>query len=201
MSNIELLLKKAQETNSKESYAEIGDIYFYGKDIPKDMSQAVVYYKKAADLGSVYGMERIGLMHYKGYGVAQNNKLAKRYLQTAANQGSIQALVDLGWMCYNGDYGFFASKGKAFELWLKASKRGNTEAQIYVATSYLGDDWDEEKSYRKAAFWFMCAYQNRKATNNQIGEAKAKLDMLARYVNLNDVKDEIVRKYSEYLNL
>ena len=150
-------------------------MYFNGNGVQKDQAQALAYYRKAADLGSVHAQACAGVMYYKGYGVAKNIKMAKQYLQPAANCGSIEALRSLGWMCYNGEYSFLTGKGKAFEFWIKASKLGDAESQINVATSYLGDTWGEEQSYRKAAFWFMCAYQNRKATQNQINEAKEKL--------------------------
>ncbi|MGN0335773.1 MAG: tetratricopeptide repeat protein [Lachnospiraceae bacterium] len=201
MATIKELIERAQATNSKEVYEEIARMYFFGKGVQKDQSQALEYYKKAADLGSVYAQTCVGIMYYKGYGVSKNIKLAKQYLQPAADRGSIDALRNLGWMCYNGEYGFLTGKGKAFSYWMKASKLGDAESQIYVATSYLGDTWGEEQSNRKAAYWFMCAYQNRKATDNQIKEAKTKLDMLSSYVNLNAVKDEVVRKHPEYLNL
>lgn len=201
MATINELIQKAQSTNSSQAYEEIARMYFSGKGVQKDQVQALAYYRKAADLGSVHAQTCVGVMYYKGYGVAKNIKMAKQYLQPAADRGSTEALRNLGWMCYNGEYGFMTGKGKAFTYWMKASKLGDAESQIYVATSYLGDTWGEEQSYYKAAFWFMCAYQNRKATQNQVNEAKENLNQLSRHVNLNAVKDEVVNKHPEYLNL
>ena len=198
MATIEEMIRNAKTASD---YEEIARLYYFGRGVPKDQGQALAYYRKAADLGSVHAQTCAGVMYYKGYGVAKNIKLAKQYLQPAASRGSIEALRNLGWMCYNGEYGFLTGKGKAFEYWMKASKLGDAESQIYVATSYLGDTWGEEQSYRKAAFWFMCAYQNRKASKEQINEAKEKLNMLSRHVNLNAVKEEVVSKHPEYLNL
>lgn len=198
MATIEEMIKSAKTASD---YEEIARLYYFGRGLPKDQAQALAYYRKAAELGSVHAQTCAGVMYYKGYGVPKNIKMAKKYLQPAADRGSVEALRNLGLMCYNGEYGFLAGKGKAFEYWMKASKLGDAESQIYVATSYLGDTWGEEKSYRKAAFWFMCAYQNRKATQDEINEAKEKLDQLSRQVNLNDVKDEVVSKHPEYLNL
>ena len=201
MATINELIQKAQATNSPRAYEEIARMYLNGKGVQKDMAQALIYYRKAAELGSVHAQACVGVMYYKGYDVSKNIKMAKQYLLPAADRGSIEALRNLGWMCFNGDYGFLAGKGKAFDFWMKASKLGDAESQIYIATSYLGDTWGEEQSYHKAAFWFMCAYQNRKATQNQINEAKEKMNMLSQYVNLNAVKSEVVSKYPEYLNL
>lgn len=201
MATINELIQKAQTTNSPQVYEEIACMYFNGNGVQKDQAQALAYYRKAAGLGSVHAQTCAGVMYYKGYGVAKNIKMAKQYLQPAANRGSIEALRSLGWMCYNGEYSFLTGKGKAFEFWMKASKLGDAESQINVATSYLGDTWGEEQSYRKAAFWFMCAYQNRKATQNQINEAKEKLNALSRHVNLNAIRDEVVSNHPEYLNL
>ena len=201
MATINELIQTAQTTNSPQVYEEIACMYFNGNGVQKDQALALAYYRKATDLGSVHAQACAGVMYYKGYGVAKNIKMAKQYLQPAANRGSIEALRSLGWMCYNGEYGFLTGKGKAFEFWMKSSKLGDAESQINVATSYLGDTWGEEQSYRKAAFWFMCAYQNHKATQNQINEVKEKLNALSRHVNLNAVRDEVVSNHPEYLNL
>lgn len=201
MATINELLQKVQTSNNPKDYEEIARMYFHGRGVPKDQAKALTYYCKAADLGSVHAQACAGAMYYKGYGVAKNIKLAKKYLQPAADSGSVDALRDLGWMCYNGEYGLFTGKGKAFEYWMKAAKLGDPYSQNNIAASYLGDSWGEEKSYRKAAFWYMCAYQNRKAPQDQINEAKEKLNMLSRHVNLNAVKDEVVSNHPEYLNL
>lgn len=201
MSNIESLIQKAQATNDKELYVQIGNAYMVGKNTTKDMSKAFTYYKKAADLGSADGKTQLGILYYRGYGVTRDCSMAKKYFQAASSEGSVAALFQLGMMCYNGDYGFFAGKGKAFEFWLKAAKKGYVEAQYNIATSYLDDTWGEEKSDRKAAFWYMCAYQNRKASKKTIEDAKAQLVRLSNRVDLNSIKDEIVRKYPQYLNL
>lgn len=201
MSTIDELLRQAQQTNSAKTYEQIARMYYSGSTTTKDHTKALFYFKKAADLGSVDAQVCIGIMYYKGYGTGVNHKMAKQYWQAAANQGSIEAMRRLGWMCYKGEYGFFASKGKAFEFWMKASKLGDAESQNYVGTSYMNDEWGEEKSYRKAAFWFMCSYQNRNATDAQIKAAKEVLDKLSRHVDLDSVKHEVVTKYPQYINL
>lgn len=201
MATIEEMIQKAQQTNSKEAYEAVAQAFYFGRGVAKDVGQAFVYYKKAAELGSVSAQSCVGVMYYYAIGVARNCKLAKQYLQPAAERGAVDAIRTLGWMCYNGDYGLFAGKGKAFEYWMKSSKMGDAESQLYIGTSYLGDTWGEEKSYRKAAFWLMCAYQNRKASKEQISQAKEKLDMLSQHVNLGSIKDEVVRGHPEYINL
>lgn len=144
---------------------------------------------------------QIGIAYYKGNGVSRDYKAAKKYLQEAANQGSTIALFYLGKMCYDGNYGFMAGKGKAFDFWMKAAKKGEPTSQYNIGTSYMSDEWGEEKSFEKAAFWFMCAYQNRKSSKNTIADSKKCLDSLSKYVNLNSVKDKVVKKHPEYLNL
>lgn len=201
MSSLQELLYEAQKTNSAQTYTQIARMYFNGQGTPRDLGNALIYFKKAADLGSVDAQVCTGIMYYKGQGTAVNHKIAKQYWQMAADRGSVEAMRRLGWMCYKGEYGFWASKGKAFEFWMKASKLGDAESQNYVGTSYMSDEWGEEKSYRKAAFWFMCSYQNRKASDAQIKAAKEALDRLSRHVDLDSVKHEVVTKYPQYINL
>ena len=201
MASLQDLLHQVQQTNSPQAYAQIARIYYNGNGVQKDHATALAYFKIAADLGSVDGQVFAGYMYYNGRGTAVNHKLAKQYWKMAADQGSTDAMRSLGWMCYRDEYGFLASKGKAFEFWMKASKLGDAESQNYVATSYLGDSWGEEQSYRKAAFWFMCSYQNRKASDAQIKAAREALDKLAHHVNLDSIKHEVVTRYPQYINL
>lgn len=201
MATIEQLIKQAEQTNDKELYVQIGNSYMYGKNVSKDMAQAVTYYLKAANLGSLDGKTKLGVAYYKGEGVTKDYKTAKKYLQEAANQGSATALFYLGDMCYEGNYGLLAGKGKAFEFWMQAAKKGQPSAQYNIAISYMTDEWGAEKNLEKAAFWFMCAYQNRKSSKSTIDASKKCLDSLAKYVNLNSVKERVVQNYPEYLNL
>ena len=201
MASLQELLYEAQQTNSPQAYTQIARMYSSGNGAPKDFSKALTYFKKAADLGSLDAQVSVGYFYYNGHGIAVNHKMAKQYWKMAADQGSTEAMRNLGWMCYKKEYGFLADKGKAFEFWMKASKLGDAESQNYVATSYMGDNWGEEKSYRKAAFWFMCSYQNRNATDAQIKAARDALNKLSNYVNLDSIKHEVVTKYPHYINL
>lgn len=199
--SIDELKRKAAASNSSDAYVEIGDAYYWGKIVAQDLSSAAAYYKIASDMGSAMGKAMLGQLYYEGQGVPRNISTAKNYLKDAADMKCTHALWILGVMCYKGDYGFFASKGKAFEFWERASKLGHARAQAMIASSYLGDEWGAEKSYKKAAFWYMCAYQNRMASRDLIEKTGKTLEKLARYVDLDDVKDEIIRKYPKYINL
>ena len=201
MFDIQRLIEKAEATNDRELYAQVGIEYYLGEKVALDKQAAFYYMKKAADLGHIRAKFHVGYMYYRAVGVEKNCPAAKRYLTDAADGGDIDALVQLGWMCYNNEYSFFAAKGKAFTFWKKASKLGHPQAQIYVATSYLTDDWGAEQSYKKAAFWFMCAYQNRKSTKKQIAEAKEMLHKLEDRVCLSEIKSEIAERYPNYINL
>lgn len=201
MSTIEQMIKEAQETNNKELYVQIGNAYILGRGVAKDMSKAIPFFEKACNLGSLDGKTKLGICYYNGFGVSKNSSLAKKYFQEAAKQDWLPAIFQLGNMCFNGDYGFLASKGKAFEFWMKAAKKGHSDSQYNIAGSYLTDEWGEEKSFEKAAFWYMCAYQNRQSSKSTITDSKKYLDYLSKYVNLNSVKERVVRQYPQYLNL
>lgn len=194
-------LQENHGKNDIETYLKMGNSYYYGQNVPADMSTAVTYYKMASDLGSAMGKAMLGEMYYRGRGVGQDIRTAKKYLKEAADMKCTYALYVLGLMCYKGDYGFWASKGKAFTYWERASKLGHPASQYMIASSYLGDEWGAEMSLRKAAYWFMCAYQNRNASKEIIEKAKQWLDRLDDEINLVDIKAEIIRKHPEYLNL
>lgn len=199
--NIEELKRKASVSNNPDDYTEIGDAYYWGRGVARDTSSAAAYYKIASDKGSALGKAMLGQLYYEGQGVPKSISTAKSYLKDAADMKCTHALWILGMMCYKGDYGFLTGKGKAFTFWERAGKLGHSCAQYMIANSYLGDEWGEEKSYKKAAFWFTCAYQNRLSSKETIEKSLEMLKKLSEYVNLGDVKAEVVRKYPQYINL
>lgn len=201
MADINDLIRKAQTTNSKEAYCKLGDAYAFGRGVPKNMAQAIACWEKASELRSAYAKSQLGSCYYNGNGVPQNYSKAKALFQEAADLGDVHAIFQLGMMCYQGNYSFWASKGKAFTFWKKAAEQGHPQAQYMIAASYTSDDWGAEKDYRKAAYWYMCAYQNRQSDQHIIDRAKQMLNKLSSLYDLDDIKDEIIRKHPEYLNL
>lgn len=195
MATFNELLHNAQISNSPEAYEMLADKLYFGNGIQKDFGQALTFYRKAAELGSVRAQACVGIMYYNGDGVIKDVKMAKRFLKSAADQGSPIALRTLGWMCYNEEYDLFAAKGKAFEFWIKAAKLGDAESQFNVASSYMTDEWGEEQSYPKAAFWFMCASQNHTASQKIKDAARKRLSGLSRYVDLDDIYENVVENY------
>ena len=160
MDSMDVLIELAEQTKDKEMFVQIGNAFMTGNDVKKSITRAITFYEKAAALGSADAKTTLGRIYYYGQGVPKNCKVAKQYLKEAVDQGSVLALVYLGWMCYNNDYGWLSGRGKAFDFWQKAAKLGNAESQRNIAYSYLTEEWGAEKSYKKAAFWFMCSYQN-----------------------------------------
>ena len=76
--------------------------YDYGRGVPKDVAQAVVWYRKAAEQGEADAENDLGLMYLKGRGVPQDLAQANAWFRKAAEQGEAEAQRNLGAMYAQG---------------------------------------------------------------------------------------------------
>jgi TPR repeat protein len=74
----------------------LGEIFYQGKLVPKDMSQAAEWFGKAAALGSPEAMNRIGEMWAARLNGTPDSKEAANWYRKAANKGSAAAQYHLG---------------------------------------------------------------------------------------------------------
>ena len=72
--------------------------YQYGREVPKDLSQAFAWYKKAADQGIAAAQLNVGRMLADGLGTSKNESQARTYLEKAASHGDNRASFNLALM-------------------------------------------------------------------------------------------------------
>lgn len=65
---VEWLHKAAEEGHAK-AQKMLGDCYYYGRGIDKNIMEAVVWYKKSADQRYVEAQNKLASCYYNGYGV------------------------------------------------------------------------------------------------------------------------------------
>lgn len=76
----------AVQGDSRAQY-ELANIFYQGKGIPQDYSQAFIWYRRAAQQGEKDAQYTLGNMYLMGEGVNQNDQEAMRWYQLAADQG------------------------------------------------------------------------------------------------------------------
>lgn len=72
--------------------------YQFGREVPKDLSQAFFWYKKAADQGVSAAQLNVGRMLADGMGTSKNESQARHYLEKAASHGDNRASFNLALM-------------------------------------------------------------------------------------------------------
>ncbi len=80
--------------NSGEVYAQISLAYMFyqGRGVPQNYSQAVKWFREAAENGSALAQNNLGFMYSHGQGVLQNYVQAHMWYNLAAAQGEATAL-------------------------------------------------------------------------------------------------------------
>ncbi|MFT4020804.1 MAG: tetratricopeptide repeat protein [Acinetobacter sp.] len=72
--------------------------YQFGKEVPKDLTQAFAWYKKAADQGVAAAQLNVGRMLADGLGTSKSESQARKYLEQAASHGDNRASFNLALM-------------------------------------------------------------------------------------------------------
>ena len=82
--------------------SNLATLYFRGQGVPKDYSQAAVWFRAAADQGFAPAQDDLAWMYYTGIGVGQDYKEAAKWTRMAAEQGYASAQIDLGCLYEHG---------------------------------------------------------------------------------------------------
>ena len=104
----------------------MGDIYYDGEVVEKDLVTAVKWYKKAANNNNMYGQYKLGHCYLFKEGIAQNSQQAIYWLERAANQNCASAQKLLG-ECYENGWGVDIDIEKANEYYTLAQSNGYNE--------------------------------------------------------------------------
>lgn len=116
-----------------EGQIALGNAYFIGKGVPKDVKLAAYWFERAANLGDPSAQNEVGFFYQTGTGVAKDPQRAFHWYQLAAANGSFQGKVNLA-VAYLWGLGVSAQPQVALELLEEAASKGNG-----IAATYLGD--------------------------------------------------------------
>ncbi len=75
---------------------ELGNRYFKGQQVPRDLAESFRWYQRAADQGYAEAQHNLGNAYHHGWGVARDVGLAKSYWLKAARQGLPRAQFNIG---------------------------------------------------------------------------------------------------------
>lgn len=163
LSGDEEWLYMAVVRNDPEAMSNLASSFQNGYSGKNDYAEARKWYLKAAELGDVPSMRVLGYFYLNGEGGPQDNAEGLKWFRKAADLGDSAAQGALGKVYEDGqivsrDYAeafIWYSKAAAggswtaketlkdpiFELYFKAIRQNDADAQFRLAELYIGDDW------------------------------------------------------------
>jgi TPR repeat protein len=119
---------QAANLGHPRAMAVLGNMYYDGQGVPKDLGQAVKWYTEAAMRGNRGAQYSLGGMYEEGEGVAKNVPKAAQLYEASARQGMPEAQFALG-LSYEFGEGVPRNRRTAI-FWLdQAAKQGDGRAK------------------------------------------------------------------------
>ena len=156
--------KLAEDANLSRARAEQGDanaqfklarMFYLGKGVPQDYTEAVRWYRKAAEQGYAKAEYNLSSMYRDGKGVPRDDAEAERWCRKAAEQGHVRAQEGLGFLYYRGE-GVPQDYAEAARWYRKSAEQGDGNAQYVLGYMYYygygvpQDDSEAAAWYRRA---------------------------------------------------
>lgn len=144
-------LKVAADIGNVDALYWLGNEYFVGKVIERNLEKAYFSYKEAAEKGHGDAMNNYADMYLRGEYVEKDEKRALELFKKAADKGVPEAMYTLGYMYENG---------VGTELDMEESKQWFTESALFgdvYAANRLGHEAVENGLGEEAISWYQMA--------------------------------------------
>lgn len=165
--------KKAIEQGYFLSEFNLGECYYNGDGVEKDLTLAAKWYEKAAERGHKFAQNSIGDCYYYGNGVEENNEKAVYWYKKAAESGVADACESLA-KCYSNGYGVKQDYQKSIEWRRKGAELGAIWSIANLGWHYrYGKGVDQD--YQTALEWYKKA--------SELGNAYAQKNLADLYYN------------------
>lgn len=129
---------------------ELGERYYSGTDVEKDIDTAIAYFNQAADKGYAVAEFILGRLYDEGQVIQHNAELAFEYYTKSAEKNYPPALYSLGQMYY---FGIECEKNDQEALYwiLKAADElDNSDVYVFLSAIYKDSEDDSVKNEEKA---------------------------------------------------
>lgn len=143
--------KVAADIGNADALYWLGNEYFVGKVIERDLEKAFFSYKEAAEKGHGDALNNYADMYLRGEYVEKDEKRALELFKKAADKGVPEAMYTLGYMY---------EKAVGTKLDMKESKRWFTESALHgdvFAANRLGHEAVENGLGVEAISWYQMA--------------------------------------------
>lgn len=152
------LFKTLAELGHTRSQFQMGNIYYNGYGVHRDVEDALFWFRKAAQSGHPQAQYNVGVAYAKGIGVESDISHAIVWWQRAALRGNVDAQFNLG-MLYARGYGVKRDEILAARWWKKAAVAGDAAAQFNLGMMYANGEGVGQDNNKAIHWWRMAATQ------------------------------------------
>lgn len=124
------LTQKAASGDTEAQY-QLGAAYDAGRDVPRDLAEALKWYRRAAEAGHIEAQNSLG----SAMQAEQRYAEALAWYEMAAAKGHARSISNLAAL-YDAGLGATQDRRKAFDLWTQAAEMGWAEAMWSLAYQY-----------------------------------------------------------------
>jgi TPR repeat protein len=159
------LWRNAAERGDPLAQLSLGNLYFYGRGVPKQPAEAARWWRKAAEQGETLAQYALAELYATGEGVKRDDAEAAKWLREAADQGEAMAQLKLGSIYFSGR-GALQDYAEAVKWWRKAAEQGEPFAHYFLGTQYVDGRGGVPLDYVQAHKWLNLA-TTRFSTSDQ----------------------------------
>lgn len=130
-----------------EAQMLLGQLYFNGEGVEKDLQAAMYWYEKAATQGFVDAQYRLGSLYFDGkHDIPKNYDKAYRWLQLALDNGHADAKPKLEGL-YKTEAGRVVNLHESPEVLQQVAGTGNKQARLLYSEKLLkGEGYPQDKA-------------------------------------------------------
>ena len=130
------LLERAAGAGDVYAIHTLGQAYYEGRGVPKDLEKARKLFETGARMGHTFSMNSLGRMYLRGEAVEANPALARRYWEESAARGDIYGLDNLGYLYLDG-VDVPKDPARALAYFQQAADLGHPEAPNNIGRLYF----------------------------------------------------------------
>ncbi len=158
-------LRTDAEKGNPVAQNHLGELYFSGRHVPKDLGEATKWYRKSAEQGFAVGQFNLAVAFENGEGVTTNITTAVKWYAKSAKQGFPPSQYNLGLLYIRGGK-VRKNPSKGAELIQKAAWQNDRLAQVAVASLYLHGTGVKTNTVEACA-WLGVVAKNERFKNDQ----------------------------------
>ena len=173
ISNIKLALCTGSvqidaEAGDAEAQFKLGEMYYVGDGLEKDLHKAAKWYERSAEQGNAKSQHMIGLAYYYGNGVEKDSAKAAYWLEQSAEQGNPSAQCSIGSLYYLGE-GIKQDYEKAAKWFSKSAKQGEIDSQRLLGICYYYGKGVDRDCTKAAELFQSAADRNDPESQSRLG--------------------------------